>query len=863
MLGFPLFSQEKPLESNSGTVIVSYQTDQQRQRIDRIRFWLINEKQERTLYPKKDQFVASHRSGMEKTVVINPLPAGRYKLVFVVPNTDHFFEDILPREFTLQPGAVVKIDQEIKVNRHQSSPPDVAFLPHLKPDPFLNVIIRNYVPMPFPGPFAPIPAFPPRLARFSLETNQPAEWKLLTHGRLIYRSRTNVSNIPIPASNNYYIIAQNLPGYTLSLVPQGYFDVAEGQNINAELFYQRNAGYVDLETMLPTNEPIFITLYSEDSEEPPVPIKVTPIDGKISWYSGALPTGEYSISYQLPPAFISPPPQRFLVAKGRHTLLEPQFSRKGSLQVVTDTPEALFSLTRQDGTIVQQGSGTSYTFNHLSPGYYVLQFSSPDPARFTPPAPKKILVSYNQNAQIKVNYQKTGNLTISSNTNHFRVTIRSYETKQLIKEEDITDYAHSIDLPEGRYVVTYESLTPETPSKSIEVYVKASSPQQVYSSYPTSNTAKPAESTPPKNQGGIQVATNLTDASFTVQDLSEPASRQPMIYKGKNVFVPLQKTGRFQITFLDVPNYQTPEPATVTRQSDQDRSTVEAQYQLHDDFVEVPAGDAIIGDPFTDNSQNERPARIVYIPVFEIGTYEVTNGQFASWLNQAFKEQKATWHATQSGYIVNAEGLILCKTFIASPLAQISSQRTEDGFWFSALPGKENYPVIEVTWYGADAYCRDKGYRLPTEAEWEKAAGMSLPTPNGALKRFKFGFGQDTIDRTWANYKTNPNSNSTQVLTTSIGFYNGINALPLTQYDRTQVITHDAKSPPGAYDMSGNVWEWVASWDELDPSNTKKVVKGGCYDSLADGVRVSERLALPPDYSDIYTGFRVARDKRD
>ncbi len=63
--------------------------------------------------------------------------------------------------------------------------------------------------------------------------------------------------------------------------------------------------------------------------------------------------------------------------------------------------------------------------------------------------------------------------------------------------------------------------------------------------------------------------------------------------------------------------------------------------------------------------------------------------------------------------------------------------------------------------------------------------------------------------------------------------------------------------------MSGNVWEWVASWDETSSARINKIVKGGCYDSLPQGVRVSERLALPPEYLDIYTGFRVAQSRKE
>jgi len=90
---------------------------------------------------------------------------------------------------------------------------------------------------------------------------------------------------------------------------------------------------------------------------------------------------------------------------------------------------------------------------------------------------------------------------------------------------------------------------------------------------------------------------------------------------------------------------------------------------------------------------------------------------------------------------------------------------------------------------------------------------------------------------------------SNQVLTTPVGFYNGINKLPLSAQDKSQQVTHDAKSHIGAYDMSGNVWEWVADGSE---NRSMKYTKGGCYDSLVDGVRVSERVPIPPDYTDIY-----------
>jgi formylglycine-generating enzyme required for sulfatase activity len=84
------------------------------------------------------------------------------------------------------------------------------------------------------------------------------------------------------------------------------------------------------------------------------------------------------------------------------------------------------------------------------------------------------------------------------------------------------------------------------------------------------------------------------------------------------------------------------------------------------------------------------------------------------------------------------------------------------------------------------------------------------------------------------------------------------------------LVTHKAVSPVGAYDMSGNVWEWTSDWFQpeysaslslQDPqgpaTGTDKVAKGGSYASIAQDVRCSARLALPPEHMDAMTGFRV------
>ncbi len=799
ILFFILDVQGQLLSPEMGTIIVSYQTNQEGQRLDRIRFWLINDQQERTLYPKKDEFVSNSHTPNERTVVITHLPTGNYRIEFLLPNTDQFFEEVPPRNVILNPGDVIKIDQTIRLHplsSLSSASNELAAVMINSPNPFFP-----------PNPPPPPPPFPlpgsfntfstsGSLASFSLISNKRVGWKLMLQDRIIYSGVGSISTISIPPGHHYYLLAEDIPGYVFYTAPKTPFNVAPNQIVRMELWYQ-----------------------------------------------------------------ISTPPQKFNnqgfgLEKENPLLQTPYPSPKGSVDITSDSSQALFTLTAEGGAVIGQGKGYNYTFKDLNSGRYVVQFSSSDP-NLAPIHPSQEIFVNNQTVQIKVAYRKLGRLTINSNSN-LQLTIRSLKNPQDVLNETLTIPTQIFRLPEGHYTLTYYSLTDkQIASKTLDINIRAAYPQTLSLPSTQSLTQKKEETTQFKK--GIKVVTNLPNASFTLQNLNDTKTK-PLRYQGKDTFIELSSEGSFRLTFDSVPNYQTPDPITLTRKAEEHHD-IEVAYKPGDTFVEVPVGIAIIGDPFTDNRQNERPAQEVYIPAFAIGVYEVTNAQYADWLNQALQSQKARLgDPIRPGYILNIEGQILCKTLDANPLSQLTAKKQGSKITVTPLPGKEIYPVILVTWYGAQAYCQDKGYRLPTEAEWEKAAGMSLPKENEKPIRFKYGFGQDTIDRTWANYREDQMPHrSSQVFTTPVGFYNGIHTLPLTSEDLTLLSTHHAKSPVGAYDMSGNVWEWVASPHGTNQTpSTHQIVKGGCYDSLASGVRVAERLALPPEYSDIYTGFRVA-----
>lgn len=711
---FAAFLHGALLNTNMGTLIVTYQTDQMGGRLDRIRFWLVNEHQERTLYPKKDEVVSNSHTRNERTVVISHLPAGKYRIEFLIPNADQQFEEVSPREIRVPPGEVVKIDQVIRHRSissredFQEEPKDLAYV--------ITHYSAPFYPNPYPRYPAPYPAIPPQPAAspiskvsFSLLTNQPrAAWKLVLRGRVVYSGVGPISNIRVPAGRDYALVAEDLDGYSYYTSPKSPFDLAPGQIQRVELFYQRDIGYVSLEGDVPSQvKDLTLTLYPQESDQPPIPVTVVPTNNKVSWVSGPLPTGDYVLSINSPSLPTPIPNQRFEIQKGlRISLNLPQGTEKGSLQIISDSSQAHFTLKTEQGAIIGQGKGFNYTFNNLNPGHYILQFASSD-VNLVPTVPSQHVIIKDELVTVKIGFTKI--------------------------------------------------LPPTEPVKIRE------------------------------------------------KEKKEEIKKEPMPLIGEV-------------------------------------------------FVKVPAGKAIIGDPFSDDPENERPAHEEDIASFEISVYEVTNGQYAVWLSQAIQDKKVfIGDPARPGYLLNSEGQVLCRTLEATPLSQLTVQKRGDQYLVTSIPGKDNYPVIEVTWYGAQAYCQDKGYRLPTESEWEKAAGMSFPK-TGMGKRFKYGFGEDTIDRTWANYRDNSRAGPLHVLSTPVGFYNGVNTLPLTAEDSSPVKTHDAKSPIGAYDMSGNVWEWVNHGGPGD-----QVVKGGSYESLAQGVRVSERLVLSPDHSDAFTGFRPVK----
>lgn len=260
-------------------------------------------------------------------------------------------------------------------------------------------------------------------------------------------------------------------------------------------------------------------------------------------------------------------------------------------------------------------------------------------------------------------------------------------------------------------------------------------------------------------------------------------------------------------------------------------------------WVRVPAGEFLMG-------QHDHHTAIDYD--YEIMVTPVTNAQYARYLNEALAAGTIkVGEGAITGYYpgdefhgYRHEVEIKAGDWMHLPLDSADSRLIYSGGAFTVKPGYESHPVTVVTWFGARAYGEFYGYRLPTEAEWEKAARG----PDG--RPFPWG---DEITPGNANYyqSHDPFEEIVGALgdTTPVGFYNG------QTYDG--FATLDSPSPYGLYDMAGNVWEWTA---DVYENEHYRYLRGGSKADYGYDLRVWTRNSAGPDYYSPSFGFRCLRE---
>lgn len=240
-------------------------------------------------------------------------------------------------------------------------------------------------------------------------------------------------------------------------------------------------------------------------------------------------------------------------------------------------------------------------------------------------------------------------------------------------------------------------------------------------------------------------------------------------------------------------------------------------------MVLIPSGDFEMGSSDINSDVREKPLHTVYVDVFYMDKYAVTNAQYRKFV-------EATDYKQPKGYSIGTRGEWL-----------------EFRPWLSDRFNRDNHPVVCVNWEDANAYAKWASKRLPTEAEWEKAA-------RGGLLGKKYPWG-DKLRHDNANYFGVEGNDVWDFGTAPVGSF--------------------APNSYGLHDMAGNIWEWCADWYDKDyykssprqnptgpVSGTYRVLRGGTWGQGPDLQRVAHRGALRQGIpeSSFQIGFRCVQN---
>ena len=277
------------------------------------------------------------------------------------------------------------------------------------------------------------------------------------------------------------------------------------------------------------------------------------------------------------------------------------------------------------------------------------------------------------------------------------------------------------------------------------------------------------------------------------------------------------------------------------RNSPQPVTETSGVVEVKEGMVSISGGVFRMGNDHSPRS-SEAPAHDVSLKPFRMDEHEVTNGEFIDFVGS-------------TNYITTAEKQGWSMVY---NLDEEKWYRSEGADWRhpngpeSSIDGREDYPVVHVSWFDAEAYARWAKKRLPTEAQWEAAA-------RAGLRDAEFPWGNEEVvrEKYQANYRQLDDKPDAD------GF---LKLAPVKSFSASRY---------GLYDMAGNVWEWCGDWYDAnyyvqspidDPAGPKKgkerVIRGGswvCPEKFFVGYTVYARSSRPPEYSSNNLGFRCVQ----
>uniref|UniRef100_A0A3Q3R4D7 Sulfatase-modifying factor enzyme-like domain-containing protein n=1 Tax=Monopterus albus TaxID=43700 RepID=A0A3Q3R4D7_MONAL len=245
--------------------------------------------------------------------------------------------------------------------------------------------------------------------------------------------------------------------------------------------------------------------------------------------------------------------------------------------------------------------------------------------------------------------------------------------------------------------------------------------------------------------------------------------------------------------------------------------------------LNIPGGKMLMGTNAADGRDGESPTKEVEVGPFKIDKYPVTNADFRDFV----RAQKYKTEAETFGWS------FVFKDFVAEELKSKVTQRIEPAGPDSGIRERLDFPVVQVSWNDAQAFCQWKNKRLPTEEEWEWAA-------RGGLQGRTYPWGNKfQVNRTNLWQGSFPDEDTAE------DGYHGLS--PVTAFP--------PQNSYGLYDMMGNTWEWTST--PFHGAQPMYVLRGASWIDTVDGsanhkARVTTRMGNTPDSASDNLGFRCA-----
>ena len=353
----------------------------------------------------------------------------------------------------------------------------------------------------------------------------------------------------------------------------------------------------------------------------------------------------------------------------------------------------------------------------------------------------------------------------------------------------------------------------------------------------------------PEETGGLSSPESSTPISTGTASPEAKATNRPIVVATASSTPTVAETVTKAATAVST---HTPTPAPTASQT-----AIPQEIAINDyEMILIPAGFFFMGM----NSQtlqeecelfnagcdegwfsSSQPVHIVQLDAFYLDRYEVTNEQFVQFLNEMGSHEQTClaedcWRASDSKILADDEG------------------------FYEIGPSEVNLPVTGVTWYGAAAFCAWRDARLPTEAEWEKAASWQIDNEEKFVYPWGNVFEGNALNHCDDNCdapQANPSYDDNAAEETEVGSYlNG-------------------RSPSGIFDMGGNVWEWTNDWFDENyyagspvknpqgpASGTTHTVRGGSWFDTGNFSATAVRFPAPPTETSNSIGFRCAQGLR-